>query len=125
MAQNSLFVQVLGLEDVVELWEKTLSPRESMVVRVDEVAGKEKKSLLQRSLKLSEETGELAQAVLSYEKAPGCAHKNKTAADVAEEAIDVAQVALSIALMFLDSAGVEEVMDRKLAKWEKVQQNEH
>ena len=49
----------------------------------------EEKNLLQLALKTSEETGELAQAVLSFTQAPGCAYKNKTARDVEEEAVDV------------------------------------
>jgi len=46
------------------------------------------KSLQQFALKLCEESGEVAQAVLSCEGAPGCAHKGKTVEDVIEEACD-------------------------------------
>ena len=81
----------------------------------------ENTGIVQRALKTSEETGELAQAVLSYTDAPGCGYKGKTVMDVAEEAVDVVQVALSIALMFLSEEGVEKMMDKKLEKWKKVQ----
>ena len=84
----------------------------------------EKKTLSQRVLKLGEELGELAEAALSSEEAPGCSYKGLTDDDVAEEAVDVAQIALSIALMFYTEEEVEALMDRKLLKWEKIQQEE-
>lgn len=89
--------------------------------KIARLSRREKKSLLQRSLKLSEETGELAEAVLSYTGAHGCGYKGLTSEDVAEEAVDVAQIALSIALMYLTEEGVEAMLDKKLEKWKKVQ----
>lgn len=49
-----------------------------------------------RVMKLTEELGELSEAVLSAEQEPGAGYKYKTIADVNEEACDVILVALSI-----------------------------
>ncbi|MDN3720785.1 MazG-like family protein [Roseibium salinum] len=61
-----------------------------------ELTQQDPKTLQERSLKLAEEAGELAQAVLAATGAPGSAYKNMTLADVREEAADAAIVALSI-----------------------------
>ena len=85
------------------------------------------KSLQERALKLSEEAGELAQAVLSVTNAPGSAYKNHSIADVREEAVDAAIVALSL-LAHTSATRAEfetelnRLMKQKCAKWsEKVQ----
>ena len=85
------------------------------------------KPLQERALKLSEEAGELAQAVLSVTKAPGSAYKNHSIADVREEAVDAAIVALSLLAHTSESREEFEIelkrlMSEKCAKWsEKVQ----
>ena len=56
---------------------------------------KDPKTLQERALKLAEEAGELAQAVLSATKAPGSEYKNQTLADVREEAADAVLQALT------------------------------
>lgn len=81
------------------------------------------KSLQERALKLAEEAGELAQAVLSVTKAPGSAYKNHTLADVREEAADAAIVALSLLAHASDSkeefeAELNRLMAEKCAKWQ-------
>ena len=81
------------------------------------------KSLPERALKLSEEAGELAQAVLSVTKAPGSAYKNHTLADVREEAVDAAIVALSVLAHASSSeeefqAELNRLMNEKCAKWQ-------
>lgn len=71
--------------------------------------------------KVGEETGELSEAVLSFLKAPGCAHKNKTLEDVMEEATDVAIVAS--ALMFSRGVTLQEYcefLQKKMDKWQKI-----
>ena len=82
----------------------------------------DQKSLEQRALKLSEEAGELAQAVLSVTKAPGSGYKNQTIADIREEAVDTAIVAISIlAQVSPDKAAFEadltRLMAQKCEKW--------
>ncbi|MCV0426395.1 MAG: MazG-like family protein [Roseibium sp.] len=81
------------------------------------------KTLQERALKLSEEAGELAQAVLSATKAPGSEYKNHTLADVREEAADAAIVALSILAHASSSKAefqteLERLMAEKCAKWQ-------
>jgi len=81
----------------------------------------EKKTIQQRALKLSEEVGELSEAILSSTGAPGCSYKDKTNSNVIEEAVDVMVVAISI----LQAAGVSKMEDliapfqQKLLKWQK------
>ncbi len=80
------------------------------------------KSLQERVLKLSEESGELAQAVLSATKASGSAYKNHTIEDVREEAVDSAIVALSVLAHTCEDeqqfeAELKRLMAVKCAKW--------
>ena len=81
----------------------------------------DKKTLLERTLKLSEETGEVAQAVLSYSNACGCGYKNKSKEDLLEECIDVIIVASSIISQSYDNdvdiEKVKSIYNKKLAKW--------
>jgi NTP pyrophosphatase (non-canonical NTP hydrolase) len=93
-----------------------------------ELTQKDPKTLQERALKLAEEAGELAQAVLSATNAPGSEYKQQTLADVREEAADAAIVALSV--LAQASSGKEEfevelnrLMAAKSAKWqEKLQE---
>lgn len=76
------------------------------------------KSLEQIALKLTEETGEVSQALLSYLKANGSEYKGLTDEDVKEECIDVIIVAISL---FYKLNGQEKefisIFDKKVAKW--------
>ena len=77
----------------------------------------------QAALKLSEECGEVAEAVLSYMKAPGCEGKGKTKADVIEEIWDVIITATSL-LHKIEKGKVDEdysvkMTDKKIEKWVK------
>lgn len=92
---------------------------------VDEImfvsANKEGKSPLELLGKLMEESGEVAEALLSYGKACGCEYKGKTIEDVAEESVDV----LLVILAFMTKIGMtKQDMARhiksKLAKWQEV-----
>ena len=84
------------------------------------LADLDKKDLTQKALKLCEEAGEVAQAVLSYTKAPVCGYKNKNQGDILEEVSDVIIVALSIARKLeLSKEDINTVIENKLAKWEK------
>ena len=51
---------------------------------IKEITYQDKKTLSERALKLSEETGEVAEAVLSYTNACGCSYKHKTRKDILE-----------------------------------------
>lgn len=95
------------------------SPLSELLDLVKKLSDKETKTFIQRALKLSEETGEVAEAVLSYMDAPGCGYKKKEESDVVEESIDVIIMALSI--IFKTTASDEDVLNTfrtKLAKWE-------
>ena len=78
----------------------------------------EKKSVIEITLKGTEELGELAEAVLSYNNVPGCSYKNKTLQDINEEACDVIIVAMSV----LSKSGIskeemKDMLNHKLDKW--------
>jgi NTP pyrophosphatase (non-canonical NTP hydrolase) len=79
------------------------------------------KTIEQMALKLSEECGEVSQAVLSYRKAPGCATKGKTKADCIEEIWDVIIVATALLYKIengkINAVFSAKIRDKKLAKW--------
>jgi NTP pyrophosphatase (non-canonical NTP hydrolase) len=81
----------------------------------------DKKTLTQKALKLAEECGEVAQAMLSYTKAPACAYKGKTKDHVIEECCDCIITAASIIHQVedghVDEAAMEAVILAKLKKW--------
>ncbi len=77
-----------------------------------------KKSLEQIALKLSEETGEVSQALLSYLKANGSEYKALEADDVREECVDVVIVALSLFYKLNgEDSEFEKMFDKKVEKW--------
>jgi NTP pyrophosphatase (non-canonical NTP hydrolase) len=79
----------------------------------------EKKKLLERFAKLSEENGELAQEILIASNAFGSQHKKAGKDGIVGEAVDVILVALSI---FFCAGGspeeLAEIAKQKCAKWE-------
>ena len=81
----------------------------------------DKKSLLERALKLSEEVGEVSEAVLSYSNSNGCGYKNKSKEDVIEECLDVIIVASSMIIQSCDNninlEEVQAIYKKKLDKW--------
>jgi len=81
----------------------------------------DKKSLVERTLKLSEEVGEVAQAVLSYSNACGCGYKNKSKEDIIEECLDVIIVASAIISQNYDNKidieNIKKIYHEKLEKW--------
>lgn len=78
----------------------------------------EPKSLEQMALKLSEESGEVAEAVLASSDASGSEYKQASQNHIDEECIDVILVA---AAMFYqsghDPAHMEELLQKKMEKW--------
>lgn len=89
------------------------------LAKIRELSVRNEKSPEQIGLKLSEETGEVSQALLSYIGANGSEYKNLGSDDVKEECIDVIMVALSL---FYKLGGTSEelssVLDSKTSKWE-------
>ncbi|WP_316862243.1 MazG-like family protein [uncultured Cohaesibacter sp.] len=93
-----------------------------MLETIFELTGKDPKSLQQRALKLSEEAGEVAQAVLSATGAPGSSYKAMTLEDVREEAVDAAIVALAILAQASESeeaylVELDRLVAEKCNKW--------
>lgn len=91
---------------------------------IQDITHLEQKTLEQLALKTCEESGELAQAVLSYTKAPGCAYKAKTRVHVDFEAVDV--IICAAATLFKDSTSPTpetlesylcDLFETKLQKW--------
>ncbi|KHF38556.1 MazG-like family protein [Halalkalibacter okhensis] len=85
------------------------------------LSSKEKKTLEQMVLKLTEEIGETSQAMLSYKQASGSEYKHLDIADVKEECADVILVALSLFYKLCENeAELEEYLEKKVAKWKSV-----
>ncbi|WP_417667661.1 MazG-like family protein [Roseibium sp.] len=85
---------------------------------------KDPKTLQERALKLCEEAGEVAQAVLSATGAPGSAYKGLSMADVREEAADALIVAMAVLAQACDSREMFEMeltrlVSEKCAKWQR------
>jgi len=83
---------------------------------------KESKTLLERCVKLQEESGELAEQILIAAKASGSQRKKASIQGIKEEAADVLLVALSI--FFKDGGTIAELkklLSEKAKKWKKYQ----
>ncbi|MCM2676317.1 MazG-like family protein [Alkalicoccobacillus plakortidis] len=94
---------------------------EELLTRIKELSAKEKKTLEQMVLKLSEEVGETSQALLSYKGAPGSEYKKLGKADVEEECVDVMIVALSLFYKLnQDEGALEHYLKMKVVKWSSV-----
>ncbi len=82
---------------------------------------KDQKSKVERCLKLSEEVGELAAAILSEVNAPGCEYKTLDRTDVLQEAADVLIMIHSIIVHYdFTEEEVKAKFLEKCAKWERV-----
>jgi NTP pyrophosphatase (non-canonical NTP hydrolase) len=91
--------------------------------QIQQLSVSEKKNLLERTIKLQEETGELAEQVLIAQNSSGSQYKETTKDAIKIEAADVMLVALSI--FFLEGGTSEEleaILGEKAAKWKKFQQ---
>lgn len=87
---------------------------------IKKVADTDKKNLEQTALKLMEECGEVAEAVLSYTKAPVCGYKGKTKEDIAEECSDVIIVAYTLLAckLGISKYDIADTILKKLGKWQ-------
>lgn len=92
---------------------------EQLLKEIKLLSEREPKTLEQMALKLTEEVGETAQAVLSYLKASGSDYKQLGIDDVKEECIDVVLVALAIYYKLSeDDEELGKLVSKKLNKWE-------
>lgn len=93
-----------------------------MMKKIKALSIKEKKTLLEKMVKLQEEVGELAEAVLIHQKASGTHYKNAKDQSILDESVDVILVALSI---YFSHGGTLEnyrnLLKKKSAKWDKFQ----
>ncbi|EOH97962.1 MazG nucleotide pyrophosphohydrolase domain-containing protein [Enterococcus pallens] len=82
-------------------------------------AEKEQKNEQQLVLKLMEEVGETAQALLSSQKAPGSEYKMLTTEDVKEEIADTLLVAFALLhKLGTSNEQLQDLLETKLAKWQ-------
>lgn len=88
---------------------------------IETLAQLEPKSLTEMALKLSEETGEVAQAILSLTNASGSNYKELSTQDVQEECIDVILVATALFYKTKPTTQTEliELLQEKSRKWKK------
>ncbi|MEO1771328.1 MazG nucleotide pyrophosphohydrolase domain-containing protein [Candidatus Enterococcus ferrettii] len=90
-----------------------------LLTEIFQTAEKEQKNEQQLVLKLMEEVGETAQALLSSQKAPGSEYKHLTTEDVQEELADTLLVTLALFQKLGVSNGQLHCLLRtKLAKWQ-------
>ncbi len=91
----------------------------SLIERLSRI---EPKTLMERMVKLQEETGELAQEILVEHKTSGSKHKTAGSDGILGESVDVVLVSLSI---FFAHGGtvdkLEELILKKCLKWQKHQ----
>lgn len=86
---------------------------------------KDKKTLSQKALKVSEETGELAKVVLPFDNAHGTTHRFIEKNRILEESVDVILTAISIAYdLGYSHEDIEDVMRLKAEKWQGIQVKE-
>jgi len=94
-----------------------------LITEIQRLTVIEKKSLLEITLKTTEETGELAQAVLSANGSSGASYKNLTLEDVREETVDILICVLSV---YFKAGGriedLEGLIQKKTTKWASKQQ---
>ncbi len=85
----------------------------------------DKKNLIEKTLKTSEEVGELAKVVLPYENAAGTLHRIVQRRQILENAIDTMLCAMSIAydLKYSDEE-IEDMLLEKSKKWSGIQEKE-
>lgn len=92
---------------------------ENLYKRIGEISKLDKKNLLERLGKGTEELGEMAQAILSYSNTSGCGYKNLGKDKVIEETVDLLLVVYSILSdMECTEQEIKELANAKMNKWE-------
>lgn len=90
-----------------------------LLAEIFKTAEKEQKNEQQLVLKLMEEVGETAQALLASQKAPGSEYKKLTTEDVQEEVADTLLVAFTLLhKLGTSSEQLQTLLETKLAKWQ-------
>ncbi|MEK6828854.1 MAG: MazG-like family protein [Nanoarchaeota archaeon] len=92
---------------------------------IKDLSLKDKKTLSQKALKVSEETGELAKVTLPYDNAHGTTHRFIEKERILEESVDVILTAISMAYeLGFSHDDIEEMMWKKAGKWQGIQAKE-
>lgn len=86
----------------------------TLVQTVKELSKADEKSISEKGLKLVEEMGEVAEALLSYNKVKSCAYKDKSLEDLKEELGDLLNCVLDIT--FASGLNIEDVLDKAKEK---------
>ncbi len=96
-----------------------------LVEYIKHLSLQDKKNLTSKTLKTTEEVGELAKAVLPFENAAGTLHRFTDRNKILENVADVYLSAISIAygMNFTDEE-IENMIERKARKWSMLQANE-
>ena len=99
-----------------------LSRYEALLAEIKTLSLKEKKGLLEKTIKLQEEVGELAEAVLIHKKASGSQYKARKSLSIEKEAVDILLVTLDIFFSLSpDLDLLEDLLSKKSRKWKKHQ----
>jgi len=99
--------------------------KESTTKFIKTLTKKDAKTLEQKALKVCEEAGELAKAVLPYQNAAGTTHRFVAKEHILEEVVDVYLTAISVAYdLGFDDTDFDEMLDRKVLKWAGLQARE-
>jgi phosphoribosyl-ATP pyrophosphohydrolase len=99
--------------------------RPDLLAYVRELTKHDRKNLAEKGLKIHEEGGELAKAILPFVSAHGTSHRFVTPVRILEEAVDLILVALSIAYdVGYDDDDVADMMKRKSDYWAELQARE-
>jgi NTP pyrophosphatase (non-canonical NTP hydrolase) len=86
---------------------------------IKQLSQQEPKTLEQQAIKLSEEVGEAAEALLSMEGVSGDGYKQLSVADTKEEYVDVLLVTFALLeKLGTTDAELADLLQCKLAKWQ-------
>jgi NTP pyrophosphatase (non-canonical NTP hydrolase) len=89
---------------------------------IQALSKRDKKTLSQKALKVSEESGELAKAVLPYDSAYATRHRFVDKTKILEEVADTILASISVAYdLGFSHEEIEEMIDFKSEKWQKLQ----
>jgi NTP pyrophosphatase (non-canonical NTP hydrolase) len=92
---------------------------------IKELSKRDKKTLSQKALKVSEEQGELAKAVLPFDSAYACRHRFVNKYKILEEVADTMLASISIAYdLDFTHEDIENMLNEKAQKWQGLQVSE-
>lgn len=92
---------------------------------IQELSKKDKKTLSQKALKVAEESGELAKAVLPFDSAYATRHRFVDKTKILEEVCDTILASISIAYnLDFSHEEIEEMMYTKSERWQELQTSE-